>query len=386
MILCHVIAPFYGRLSKDNWAPCAWSLKTLNLIKILKSIGYFVIDYSNFGTTSEADMHEEILGQVEFDKHFQRKPEGVPQTGAMGTPGWSAHSEILLRKIGKNLLLSNQDHVIMHSYGDAAWPVLQKFPTEIHLETGIGYDRPPFGAYRVFESDAWRHYLWGKHGSKEGDRRYSWVIPQFHNPSDWTFHENPIAGQDQYIAYMGRMAADKGLGTICEIASRVNCKIKMAGHGQDYGCFKWPSNVEHITDLKDDERSAFFGNAFVTLTPTDYVEPFGGTAIESMFSGTPVVSTSWGGYMDTVEPGITGYRAQTLDDWLKMMHTARFIDRKKCRERAVEKFSLQSATPLYAKVVEQLIDVKRGQGWLKVSEANQKIWRYHTEEKRETSP
>lgn len=365
MILCHVIAPFYGRLSKDNWSPCGWSNKTLSLIKILKSIGYFVIDYSNFGSSSEADMHEEILSEFEFNKYFSKSAEGAAQQGLLGTPGWKAHSEILVRKIEKNLLLSNHQHVIMHSYGDAGWPTFQKFPQEIHVETGVGYDRQPFGPYRVYESDPWRHFCWGKYGSREVDRRYSWVIHQFINPSDWTFHEKPLGGNEKYIAYVGRMAADKGLGTIAEIANRVKCKVKMAGHGQDFNAFTWPSNVEHITDLTDAGRSAFFGNAIVTLTPTEYIEPFGATAIESMLSGTPVVASNWGSYMNTIDEGVTGYRAQTLGDYMKRMDDAISLDRKKCRERAAERFNLEVATPLYAKVVQQLIDLKYGLGWVK---------------------
>jgi glycosyltransferase involved in cell wall biosynthesis len=43
-------------------------------------------------------------------------------------------------------------------------------------------------------------------------------------------------------------------------------------------------------------------------------EPFGGAGVEAQLVGTPVLASSFGAMIETVEHGISGYHCHTLAD------------------------------------------------------------------------
>lgn len=369
-ITCHVIAPFHTRLVSPLWDHCAFTTKTLKLIGMLGSLGYNVIDYSNAGSQGEerfsvgaVDLdprgyyeHVEMLSWAGFTRHF--KDDGLPGDANLDSEGCKAFNHELKLAIGAGLRRPGR-HVILHSFGDAARFLMQEHSGVLQIESGVGYDRAPFGARRVFESDQWRHHLWGKYGSTPADRTYSWVIPNAVDPLEWPLR----AGDGGYIAFMGRVTPQKGMNTIREIAKRLpGRQFKIAGAGEVEDRDEWPTNVAFIGPLRGGERAQFLGEAAVTICPTEYIEPFGGVAIESMFCGTPVVASSWGAFGSTVVPGSSGALARTLGDWIRGIDAVGSLYRPAVAGWARDRFALGAIAPLYHEAISQLIDL-HGAGW-----------------------
>jgi hypothetical protein len=356
VIVCHVIAPAHTRLVKHVWSTCPFTQRTITLIKALRLAGYQVVDYSNYGSESEANEHVEILPKDAYDgfgisegKIYRESPTAVAQ--AFGER---------VEQVARDTIRARDINIIMYAWGR---PPTSSFattrPGETHVEPGVGYDAPPWGAYRIYESEAWRHYLWGKYGTDPGSCRYSWVIPWPFDPVDWPA---VVGAERQYVSFLGRLAPDKGLPTLSEVAQALPyLRFKVAGVGP-IDKRRWPSNIELVGPIYGEDRVAFLSKSIVHLCPTDYIEPFGGSAVEGMLCGAPVVASDYGGYTETVIPGVTGFRANTLQEWIDGVGAAAKLDRVACREATLARLSVTAAADKYKRAITRLAE-KYTQGW-----------------------
>lgn len=228
------------------------------------------------------------------------------------------------------------------------WPEKRVIPSGVvPIECGVGYDFAPWGPWRVYESEAWRHWHFGRYPQSPEQMRLSWVIPWAFSVDEWPLGE----GRGGYVSYLGRLARDKGVRFIIELAQRMpKTAFKVAS--TDEGCGMWsdlPVNVEFVGPVLGLDRAKFLGGAAVHLCPTEYVEPLGGSAIEAQLCGTPVVASNYGGFTETIEPGVTGMLCRSIDQMQASLgqyldEIARF-QRPMIRERAVERFSLEAIAP-----------------------------------------
>jgi glycosyltransferase involved in cell wall biosynthesis len=95
---------------------------------------------------------------------------------------------------------------------------------------------------------------------------------------------------------------------------------------------------------------------------TQYVGPFEGVHIEAAFTGTPVITTDWGVFPETVIHGVTGYRTRTLGEAVWAVENLDKLDPKTIREYAVNNFSTDRVRWLYQAYFEQL-ETLREDGW-----------------------
>jgi glycosyltransferase involved in cell wall biosynthesis len=230
-----------------------------------------------------------------------------------------------------------EGRVVFHAFPlpEPPWP-----SAELRVECGVGYDTPPReDVLRVYESEAWRHFLWGKYGSTLADRRRSWVIPWAFDEAEW-----PLGPGGDYVSYLGRLMPDKGFRDIYTIArSLPKVRFKIGGRGGRPLTGDPPPNVEYVGPVDGTARAAFLGGALAHLCPTEYVEPLNGSAIEAMLCGTPVISTSWGGFTETVADGVTGFRCADAAEMVRALGSVRGLGRADVRRVTSAKFGLDAA-------------------------------------------
>ena len=94
--------------------------------------------------------------------------------------------------------------------------------------------------------------------------------------------------------------------------------------------------------------------AQAVLTPTLYVEPFNMVAIEAQMLGTPVISTDWGGFTETVEIGLSGFRCHYLGEFVTALRAAPWLDREAIRARANRLYSVEAVIPQYQMYLDRL--------------------------------
>ena len=231
---------------------------------------------------------------------------------------------------------------------------MKEFPAHGHVETGIGYATLLPGALKIFESYAWMHYHQGK--EQRSGTNYEWVIPNYFDLDDW----EPSYETGKYIAFMGRIGVAKGMDTVLEIAKRVNIPVKVAGQG-DMTPWKHP-NIEYVGALKGRERSDFLRNAYCQLMPTEFVEPFGGSGVEGLLCGTPLIARDFGAFTETVQTGFNGYRCHVLKQWLGAIQAAGKLDRRKIAAAARARYSLQQCGAEYDVAFRQIAEL-HDDGW-----------------------
>lgn len=367
----HVIAPFHSRLQKEQWSNCAFTQIALKQIQIFKMLGFRVIDYSNFGSESAADEHVELLNHDEFLNSFLDDGRPAHGNAIVGSPEWQLWNSKLMRAVERRLEVgADKGHqFVAHTFGNSAEGLLRLMPEALHVETHIGYDRPGFGAHRVFVSEAWRNYLFGKYGSTAADHRWSWVVHPYYQASDWPYISTCRWGHRRaYVAYLGRLTGDKGLSTFVDVAKRMgNIDFHIAGPGmtvEQFNAAYCPTpNVFFRGELEGNERARYLGAASALLVPSEYLEPCAGVVCEAALCGTPSVASSWGGFKETIKPGYTGILASTLAEWIDGVNVAMTsINRSYVGAFARSNFTLESATFKYDRIFETLLTLK-GDGW-----------------------
>lgn len=223
------------------------------------------------------------------------------------------------------------------------------------VEYGIGYEGT-FADFRVFESYAWMHVVYGQGGAYVANGRYyDKVIPNYFEPNEFPFKEK----KENYLLYMGRMIARKGIQVAEEAAERLGAEIIYAGEQHDY----MPTYGTYIGPVGPDERANLLSNAKAILCPTHYIEPFGGVAVEAQMCGTPAISTDWGAFVETIQQGVTGYRCHTLGEYCWAIENVDKLDPTFIKNYAVEKYSCEKIAPQYEIYFEMVDDVMHGAGW-----------------------
>jgi glycosyltransferase involved in cell wall biosynthesis len=121
-------------------------------------------------------------------------------------------------------------------------------------------------------------------------------------------------------------------------------------------------NIEYVGPVHGRKRSDLIGNARCMLMPTSFIEPFAGSGVESMLCGTPLIAVDYGAFTETIREGVSGYRCNTLGDWMHAIDASKKLDRATVSSVTRERYSLQACGKLYDTAFRQLTELG-GTGW-----------------------
>lgn len=230
------------------------------------------------------------------------------------------------------------DDMILCFYGTDQQEAVAGIDDAFVVEPSIGY-RPEcvFAPYRVFTSYAQMHYFYGQRGLLLSPSWNDAVIPNAFTPEEFEYTDN----KDDYFLYLGRISADKGIHLAIQMTEYTGQRLIIAGPG-NLSTLNYTSVPKHVTMhgyANVEQRRALLSRARALIAPTYYVEPFGNMVVEALMSGTPVITTDWGGFIDTNVDGLTGFRCRNFKSFVDAVQNINNIDPQDCRDWAVENFN-----------------------------------------------
>jgi glycosyltransferase involved in cell wall biosynthesis len=177
-------------------------------------------------------------------------------------------------------------------------------------------------------------------------------------------HQANYAPRGGYIAFLGRIAPEKGPDRAIQIAQALGIHLKIAAKVDkaDESYFREriapllnKPGVEYIGEVDERAKTKFLGEAQAILFPIDWPEPFGLVMIEAMACGTPVLAFRRGSVAEIIDPGVTGAAVDTLDEALEALPRVLELDRRAVRRRFEKRFSSARMAEDYVAVYQSLI-------------------------------
>ena len=247
-----------------------------------------------------------------------------------------------------------------HSYDEAIAGI-----DVVVVESGIGYNNSCKN-FRVFESYSWMSRTLG--AEDKSPNNYWFVVPNYYNTKEFVVPViEPLRLQGRpKVGFLGRVIREKGCYVIAEIAKRFpNVDFVLCGQG-NAAQFLTSPNISYKMPIHGSERSEYLGSCVATICASTYLEPFGGSNVESQLCGTPVIAIDNGAFVETVEQFKTGLRCHTLADFCKGVQMALdgAFDRAYIRERAVRLYGMENVAKQYEYVFKSVLDIRNGKnGW-----------------------
>lgn len=295
----------------------------------------------------------------------------------------------LINRVGSN-------DVILLFFGYSAGKGIEMFKQKrpdnrsIIVEPGIGYTTA-FTSERAYESTSVMSYCQGIK-NEQFPNFDDCVIPNYYNPdhfkkiNEWrpvdiskyigvadkkvkfSIEPIPVIPLSSTWLCIGRIIKDKGVDLTFKTCLKFGQNLIVAGQG-DINAIIPESNIvrckpiEALTMIKEkifdsgrvyyvgsvgvEDRKLLYQSVLGTMFFTRYMEPFGGVSMESLASGTPVITSGLGATNENVEEGIDGYKVRSINEIIIAMFKVSSLDRTIIKERAEKRWSLKNVRPLF---------------------------------------
>ncbi|UWU91477.1 glycosyltransferase family 4 protein [Bradyrhizobium sp. CB1015] len=173
----------------------------------------------------------------------------------------------------------------------------------------------------------------------------NWIATIQHGLPKDLFRPSYEAGS--YLAFLGRLTAEKGPEAAMRIARTVRMPLRIAAKipRAETAYFKKKlepeidgETIQLVGEVDETRKQPFLAGAAALLFPIDWPEPFGLVMIEAMACGTPVIAYRSGSVPEVLEDGVTGFIVDGEEQAIEAVKEVVRLDRRKVRARFEERF------------------------------------------------
>ena len=350
----HVLGVSFAPTNREYSAE-GFSQKVRLFCKMMTELGHTVYHYGVEGSDPICTENINVLSKETYER--VHKSYNYIESGFLYFSETDAQKEFNYNAILEIQKRKKRHDFLCFSFGFPQRPIYDNNMDLIACEIGIGFDGS-FAPHRIFESYAWMHTIYGKENKLASPSFYDAVIPNYYDLDDYIYSEE----KEDYFFFIARPDPLKGLEIALKSAEYVGSKLYVAGFGTPH---LTSPNLIPVGVVNFEERAKYMSKARATFVPTNYVEPFGSTVIESMLCGTPVISTDFGAFTETVIHGHVGYRCRTLEQFYWATKNIDKIKPIDCRNYAVNNFSMSRIGEMYEEYFTSLykLSTNSEEGW-----------------------
>ncbi len=177
----------------------------------------------------------------------------------------------------------------------------------------------------------------------------------------------PQRKEPEYLAFLGRIAPEKGPDRAIRIARACGLPLKIAAKVDRVDQVYFDTvirpmlgdGVELIGEIGDAQKPDFLSGAIGLLMPIDWPEPFGLVMIEAMACGTPVVAFNRGSVPEIMDEGISGFIVEDEHGAIAAVNKLYTLSRAKVRQTFETRFTARRMAEDYLKVYRSLAGEQR---------------------------
>ncbi len=155
---------------------------------------------------------------------------------------------------------------------------------------------------------------------------------------------------ERSLAWVGRIAPEKGLEDAVAAAQRTGISLKIWGVVQDHAYWQrirqdYPTApITYQGFLPTVELQREMGKCQALIMTPRWVEAFGNVAIEALACGVPIIAYRRGGPTEIVQQGKTGWLVEpdSVSGLVEAIAHLNEIDRYACRQQAEAEYSLNA--------------------------------------------
>jgi glycosyltransferase involved in cell wall biosynthesis len=170
--------------------------------------------------------------------------------------------------------------------------------------------------------------------------------------------------KDDYVLYLGRISATKGVGLAIRAARQAGRRLVIAGKGsipaettyfQEQILPEIGGDVEWVGEVSGQPRLELLSRAQCLIFPICWREPFGLVLIEAMACGTPVVALAEGSVPEIVEHGRTGVLCQEPAELPAAIEASSHLEPRECRNQVKRRFTAEHMVGGYEAVYRRVL-------------------------------
>ena len=346
-MIFHCLSVPYSPTNK-NVSLCAFVQKVYKFCDEMTKRGHTVYHYGHEDSIVNCTEHINVINNDILKNSYGNlndwKIKGFDQN--VNTEAVKTFNNNCIIELNKRIKSNNE--FILCWFGFAHEPCVKHFYSKaIVVESSIGYDSM-FAPIKIFETHSQMHKMHGASKTNVDFGSEFVVYPGF-DPNDFLYKKE----KSNTALFLGRIIEDKGAKLAYDICNHTGQDIIFAG--------------PNILNLKDTKYCKFVGfvdptqrmhllsDAKFLFAPSLFTEPCNWTVIEAQFSGTPTITTNFGGFTETVLQGETGLRCSSINDMIySVLNIDKFINPENCYRNAMSKYTIQQQCNYYEYIFRNL--------------------------------